>query len=52
MNNREKIGLLFFMIGLTGAAVNREGIIFWVAVITFSIGYWMFVGYDLGKQRR
>ncbi|KKL56469.1 hypothetical protein LCGC14_2245060, partial [marine sediment metagenome] len=40
----------FFMIGLGGVIINREGIMFWTSLIPVSIGYWMFVGKDLHKR--
>ncbi len=49
INNREKLGLVFFMIGLLGCAFNPEGVMFIFGLVVVSIGLWMFVCYDLCK---
>lgn len=40
----EKLGLVFFMIGLLGAFANGEDLpFFWVAIVVTFIGLWMFL---------
>ena len=46
MNQKNKFGLTLFMIGLAGAVVNRESIMFWVAFIPIIIGSWLFLSED------
>ena len=50
MDNTTKLGLLFFMIGLATAMINREDYMFWLSLIPVTVGYWMFVGKDLHKK--
>ncbi len=44
MSQLQKFGLVLFMIGLTGCAVNKNDIIFWFALIVAIIGVFLFLG--------
>ncbi len=44
MEFKEKLGLIFFMIGLSGAFANGDSPIFWLAIIVVFIGLWLFLG--------
>ncbi len=52
MEFEEKVGLVLVLVGVVGASINREGIMFWLTLIVFTIGYFMFIGNDLKPTKK